>query len=276
MSDSTLSYSEPWATLDGTVTWLNCSLTDLFLDGTVPWLNSYLTELFLDWSVPWRNCSLTELLLDWTVTWMNFHCTVTWLKCSLTELLLDWTELLLVWTLCIFKCPYLGSFSTKLPLNSNTVSKTYYLYICFYQGHLPSSLSTFCCISTTLPAPWYLRKCSGHLEEVDAASGLPCAWRDLSGSLQNDDKATNLTSPIRGKRQVARRAGSTYAPEFLGLLEVALMKDSWTFLLKMFIVFKWWVGGIGDNLGKIDGRWNCLCLFWWHGEASSGKNTGRM
>jgi len=67
-------------------------------------------------------------------------------------------------------------------------------------------------------------KCSGHLEEVDATSGLPCAWRDLGGLLQNDDKATNLTN-LRGKRQVARRAGSTYAPEFLGLLEVALMKE---------------------------------------------------
>ena len=86
------------------------------------------------------------------------------------------------------------------------------------------------------PTPKPLRKCSGHLEEVDATNGLPCAWRDLGGLLQNDDKATDLTNSLRGKRQVARRAGSTYAPEFLGLLEVALMKDSWEIVV--FFVFE--------------------------------------
>lgn len=69
---------------------------------------------------------------------------------------------------------------------------------------------------------------------MDATTGLPCAWRDLGGLLQNDDKATDLTNSLRGKRQVARRAGSTYAPEFLGLLEVALMKDSWEIVFFLF------------------------------------------
>lgn len=87
---------------------------------------------------------------------------------------------------------------------------------------------------------------------MDATTGLPCAWRDLGGLLQNDDKATDLTNSLRGKRQVARRAGSTYAPEFLGLLEVALMKDSWEmcflFLFSKILFFfekkSDWMGGM--------------------------------
>lgn len=102
---------------------------------------------------------------------------------------------------------------------------------------------------------------------MDATTGLPCAWRDLGGLLQNDDKATDLTNSLRGKRQVARRAGSTYAPEFLGLLEVALMKDSWEIVFFLFskILFflkkSDWMGGMDWDILK---RWPCklsTCFF---------------
>ena len=135
VSYSPLSYSTlPWATellwatepiwttelLYWTVTWLNCSLTELLLAWTVPWLNCHLSELFLDWTVPWLNWSLTELLLDCTVPWLNcsltelfLDWTVPWLNCSLTELFLDWTvpwlncsltELLLDWNVTWLNC----------------------------------------------------------------------------------------------------------------------------------------------------------------------------
>ena len=104
---------------------------------------------------------------------------------------------------------------------------------------------------------------------MDATNGLPCAWRDLGGLLQNDDKATDLTNSLRGKRQVARRAGSTYAPEFLGLLEVALMKDSWEIVFflfsKILFFFEKKVTGFIGMDWEILKRWpcklsTCFCL----------------
>ena len=147
---------------------------------------------------------------------------------------------------------------------------TFGIYIYIIQLFLsrPSSqnlpLSPFLLHTTNPQTPKPLRKCSGHLEEVDATNGLPCAWRDLGGLLQNDDKATDLTNSLRGKRQVARRAGSTYAPEFLGLLEVALMKDSWEMCFSFVFGRSWffwkksdWMGGMDWEILK---RWPCNCL----------------
>lgn len=69
-------------------------------------------------------------------------------------------------------------------------------------------------------------KCRGWLEEVDPLSGSPVAWRDLStGTAATATSAGTEEAQRRQRRQTARRAGSTYAPEFLGLLEVALVKD---------------------------------------------------
>ena len=101
---------------------LNCYWTDTGLSLNCSWA---VTELLLNWAV-------TELLLNWTVTelLLDCHSTVTELTCywavtqlscywTVTELLLNWPvtelllncyfalllELLLYWTLCIFKSP---------------------------------------------------------------------------------------------------------------------------------------------------------------------------
>ena len=71
------------------------------------------------------------------------------------------------------------------------------------------------------------------MEEVDPLSGSPVAWRDLSTGQTEGAAATvaeTAEAQRRQRRQTARRAGSTYAPEFLGLLEVALVKDAWKHL----------------------------------------------
>eukprot|EP00933_Yihiella_yeosuensis_P029464 TRINITY_DN23109_c0_g1_i1.p1 TRINITY_DN23109_c0_g1~~TRINITY_DN23109_c0_g1_i1.p1 ORF type:complete len:2264 (+),score=566.09 TRINITY_DN23109_c0_g1_i1:79-6870(+) len=67
-------------------------------------------------------------------------------------------------------------------------------------------------------------KCVGLLEEVDPTYGNPSRWVDLAtGTPSLPAAATD--SKLRAKRDAARRAGSTYAPEFLGLLEAALVKQ---------------------------------------------------
>ena len=153
--------------LDWTVPWLNCSLTEVFLDWTGTWLNCRLTELFLDWSVTWLNCSLTELFLDWTVPWLKCYLTelflawtVPWLNWYLTELLLYWTvtwlnsyftKVLLFWTLFMFKSPWLGSFSTKLPLIVYCIPHSIYvaLYDIAHIHKIPVYNVTF------FPTMWY-------------------------------------------------------------------------------------------------------------------------
>ena len=97
---------------------LNWAVTELLLNWTVTGLslNCYWTDLLLNWAV-------TQLLLNWPVTELSCYSTVTGLllNCSwtvteltcysaVTELLLNCyfallLELLLSWTLCIFKCP---------------------------------------------------------------------------------------------------------------------------------------------------------------------------
>ena len=101
---------------------LNCYWTDLLLSCYWPViLSCYWTDLLLScyWTVTELSCYWTELLLNcyWTVTELLLNWTVTGLllNCYWTDLLLDcyWTvtftalllELLLYWTLCIFKSP---------------------------------------------------------------------------------------------------------------------------------------------------------------------------
>mmetsp|Transcript_28574 Transcript_28574/g.51772 ORF Transcript_28574/g.51772 Transcript_28574/m.51772 type:complete len:2160 (-) Transcript_28574:247-6726(-) len=67
-------------------------------------------------------------------------------------------------------------------------------------------------------------KCEGLLEEVDASNGAPARWLDLVSKAERE-LPTLADSNLRAKRAAARRAGSTYAPEFLGLLESALVKQ---------------------------------------------------
>ena len=84
--------------------WLNCDWTDLLL--------SCYTELLLNWAVTELSCystvTGTQLLLDcyWTDLLLNCYWTNLLLSCywivTFTALLL---ELLLYWTLCIFKSP---------------------------------------------------------------------------------------------------------------------------------------------------------------------------
>lgn len=66
-----------------------------------------------------------------------------------------------------------------------------------------------------------LRKCRGLLEEVEPVTGSPVRWQDLQSGEETQDVQVDA---LRKRRAVARKAGSTYAPEFLGLLEAALVK----------------------------------------------------
>lgn len=64
--------------------------------------------------------------------------------------------------------------------------------------------------------------CVGALEQVEPLCGQLQAWRDI---FSGQELAQELEPEVRARRARARRAGSTYAPEFLGLLEVALVKQ---------------------------------------------------
>eukprot|EP00930_Biecheleria_cincta_P026767 TRINITY_DN18824_c0_g4_i1.p1 TRINITY_DN18824_c0_g4~~TRINITY_DN18824_c0_g4_i1.p1 ORF type:complete len:2184 (-),score=502.75 TRINITY_DN18824_c0_g4_i1:163-6714(-) len=68
-------------------------------------------------------------------------------------------------------------------------------------------------------------KCVGLLEHVDPATGAPARWLDLATRKECKLPAVPGDCKLRAKRAAARRAGSTYAPEFLGLLEAALVKE---------------------------------------------------
>ncbi|CAK9008630.1 unnamed protein product, partial [Durusdinium trenchii] len=78
--------------------------------------------------------------------------------------------------------------------------------------------------SATSGAGEYM-KCKAMWEEVDPLSGLPLQWQDLTTGQEVVDLTTGAAEAATlRRRQAARRAGSTYAPEFLGLLEAALVK----------------------------------------------------
>ena len=97
---------------------LNWPVTELLLNWTVTGLslNCYWTDLLLNcyWTVTELTCyrTVTELTCYWTELLLNCYWTVTELTCysAVTELLLNCyfallLELLLYWTLCIFKSP---------------------------------------------------------------------------------------------------------------------------------------------------------------------------
>ncbi|CAL1131713.1 unnamed protein product [Cladocopium goreaui] len=65
-------------------------------------------------------------------------------------------------------------------------------------------------------------KCTGMLEQVDPITGTPMKWQDLQTGQERAPVAADVA--LRAKRATARKAGSTYAPDFLGLLEAALVK----------------------------------------------------
>ncbi|CAK9008538.1 unnamed protein product [Durusdinium trenchii] len=73
-------------------------------------------------------------------------------------------------------------------------------------------------------------KCLGMWEKVDPITGAPAKWEDLTSG---QERLPHVADPnLRKRRQAARRAGSTYAPEFLGLLEAALRKQWSAFVRK--------------------------------------------
>ncbi|CAJ1399376.1 unnamed protein product [Effrenium voratum] len=71
-------------------------------------------------------------------------------------------------------------------------------------------------------------KCAGVWEEVDPVTGAPARWKDLATGEEREPVAAD--GRLRARRAAARKAGSTYAPEFLGLLEAALVKSWATFV----------------------------------------------
>eukprot|EP00442_Polarella_glacialis_P024751 CAMPEP_0115061710 /NCGR_PEP_ID=MMETSP0227-20121206/8152_1 /TAXON_ID=89957 /ORGANISM="Polarella glacialis, Strain CCMP 1383" /LENGTH=2235 /DNA_ID=CAMNT_0002447029 /DNA_START=29 /DNA_END=6736 /DNA_ORIENTATION=+ len=68
-------------------------------------------------------------------------------------------------------------------------------------------------------------KCVGLLEEVDPVTGAPARWLDLATGAASELPMAAPDAKLQAKRAAARRAGSTYAPEFLGLLEAGLVKQ---------------------------------------------------
>ena len=116
--------------LDWAITWLNYYLTELLLDWAMTWLSYDLTELWLDWAITWLSYDLTELWLDWAITWLSYYLTELWLRSH----------------------SYIGSFSSKLPLISNTV---YIKLICLDSMSVVSSIKKPC---RHKPKPILLRK----------------------------------------------------------------------------------------------------------------------
>ena len=53
--------------------------------------------------------------------------------------------------------------------------------------------------------------------QVDPVTGAPARWKDLATGEEREPVAAD--GRLRARRAAARKAGSTYAPEFLGLLE---------------------------------------------------------
>jgi len=68
-------------------------------------------------------------------------------------------------------------------------------------------------------------KCIGLMEQADPVSGVPACWYDIASGQKQQFPDAEPDVRLRAKRAAARRAGSTYAPEFLGLLEAALVKE---------------------------------------------------
>jgi len=68
-------------------------------------------------------------------------------------------------------------------------------------------------------------KTVGLIESHDPITGLPVKWVEVDSGSERSAAAAD--PKIQRKRAMARRAGSTYAPEFLGMLKVGLI-EKWT------------------------------------------------
>mmetsp|Transcript_92515 Transcript_92515/g.239542 ORF Transcript_92515/g.239542 Transcript_92515/m.239542 type:complete len:2286 (-) Transcript_92515:182-7039(-) len=68
-------------------------------------------------------------------------------------------------------------------------------------------------------------KSVGLLEKVHPACGTPATRMPVGSSEEVVAGTTAADDKLRAKRMAARRAGSTYAPEFLGMLEAALVSQ---------------------------------------------------
>ena len=89
--------------LDSAITWWFYFLTVLLVDDSIPWLCYCLTILLLDSAITWRFYFLIPLLLDDSITWVCYFLTILLLESAIFAL----------------RCPsYVGSFSSKLPLNN--------------------------------------------------------------------------------------------------------------------------------------------------------------
>jgi len=66
-------------------------------------------------------------------------------------------------------------------------------------------------------------KTTGLIEMHDPVTGQPFAWYDIDSRSESSLSAVP-ESKMTARRSAARRAGSTYAPEFLGMLKVGLIE----------------------------------------------------
>ena len=110
-----LCYSLTLLFFDCAIFWLYYSETLLFFYSTILLLYYNFTLLFLDSTMRWLYCSLTLLFFDATIL---FDCTILWLCYFLT----------------LPSRPYIGSFSTKLPLI--IMSLCNYILWCWCRGNL--------------------------------------------------------------------------------------------------------------------------------------------
>jgi len=69
----------------------------------------------------------------------------------------------------------------------------------------------------------YLRT-SGALEMYDVITGSPTQWFDLKSGDEAKLASAKAKNRLQLRRSVARNAGSTYAPDFLGMLKIELIK----------------------------------------------------
>ena len=69
-------------------------------------------------------------------------------------------------------------------------------------------------------------KTSGVLEEDDPTTGLPMKFTDVRTG-EPRELAPAVDEKMRARRQMARAAGSTYAPEFLGMMKLELI-NKWS------------------------------------------------
>ncbi|CAK9097016.1 unnamed protein product [Durusdinium trenchii] len=74
----------------------------------------------------------------------------------------------------------------------------------------------------------YLRT-SGALEMYDVITGSPTQWFDLKSGDEAKLASAKAKNRLQLRRSVARNAGSTYAPDFLGMLKIELIKKWGTY-----------------------------------------------